>query len=283
VTAPSIQVDGSNAAQLAAWDGDEGAYWARHADRFDRSIAGYHQPFMEAARIASADDVLDAGCGTGETTRDAARLAPRGTALGIDLSAAMLAVARQRATDERLANVRFEQGDAQIHPFRAASIDVVISRTAAMFFGDHTRAFANLRRSLRDGGRLVLLTWQPLARNEWLQEISRALSAGRPPQLPPPGVGPFSLSEPDRIRDLLAAAGFDEIEARAITASMWFGHDADDATAFILGLQGWMLEGLDEHQRATATHQLRSTCASHAASDGVTFRSAAWLTTARAT
>src|SRR5690349_20152229 len=133
MTMSSIQVDASNEGQLATWDGDEGAYWAEHADRFDRSIAGYHEAFKAAAAITSTDDVLDVGCGTGETTRDAARRAERGSALGVDLSSAMLDVARRRAADEGLTNVRFEHADAQVHPFAPASVDVVISRTAAMF------------------------------------------------------------------------------------------------------------------------------------------------------
>ena len=278
----SIEVHGSNEAQLAAWDGGEGAYWAEHADRFDRSIAGYRDAFSAAAEISATDRVLDVGCGTGQTTRDAARLASSGTALGVDLSSAMLAVARRRAADEGLDNASFEQADAQVHVFGAASFDVVISRTAAMFFGDHAAAFRNLRRSMGDGGRLVLLTWQALDGNEWLQEIAGALSPGGPPKLPPPGVGPFSLSAPDRIADLLADAGFVDVVPRAVAAPMWFGADADDAVTFILGLQGWMLDGLDHDQRALATERLRSTCAAHASPVGVTFRSAAWLTTARA-
>jgi SAM-dependent methyltransferase len=281
VETSSVEVDSSNEAQLAAWDGDEGQYWANHADRFDRSVASYHAAFMTAAAIHPTDDVLDVGCGTGQTTRDAARSASTGTALGVDLSSAMLDVARRRARDEGLPNARFCQADAQIHPFERSAFDVVISRTAAMFFGDQAVAFHNLRRTLRDGGHLALLTWQPLDGNEWLREIAGALSPGGPPQLPPPGTGPFSLSEPDRIRQLLTGAGFSEIDINGMAAPMWFGADPEDATNFILGLQGWMLQGLNDQERADATSALRATCASHTTPDGVAFRSAAWITTSR--
>ena len=81
---------------MRAWDGDEGAYWAANADPFERSIADFDPAFLDAAGVGRTDRVLDVGCGTGGTTIAAARLAPEGSALGVDLSAAMLAVARRR-------------------------------------------------------------------------------------------------------------------------------------------------------------------------------------------
>ena len=71
----ALQVHSSNADQLRAWDGDEGAYWAEHAEYFDRSVAAYHERLLAAANITASDRVLDIGCGTGQTTRDAARAA----------------------------------------------------------------------------------------------------------------------------------------------------------------------------------------------------------------
>ena len=101
-----LQVDPSNARQAKAWDGGEGAYWAAHADHFDRTIAAYHLPFLEAAAIGTSEQVLDIGCGTGQTTRDAARRASSADALGVDLSAEMVALARSLAAAEGLPNAR---------------------------------------------------------------------------------------------------------------------------------------------------------------------------------
>jgi hypothetical protein len=61
---------------------------------------------------------------------------------------------------------------------------------------------------------------------------------------------------------------------------MWFGRDTDDAHGLVVGLLGWMLEGLDEASRAQALDDLRTTIADHETSDGVVYESAAWLTTA---
>jgi ubiquinone/menaquinone biosynthesis C-methylase UbiE len=274
----AVPIDSTNAGQLRAWDGDEGSYWADNAEYFDRSIAVYHERLMATAAVGERDRVLDVGCGTGQTTRDAATAASAGCALGVDLSSRMLDFARRRASDEGVTNATFVQADAQIHPFDPAGHDVAISRSAAMFFGDHVAAFTNIGRALRPSGRLAIMTWQPLAHQEWMREFSAALAAGRDLPTPPPNAGPFALSEPDRIRGLLTSAGFADVEIDGTRSSMWFGNDADEAHRVILGLLSWMLEGLDEHGAARASDALHDTMAAHETPDGVLFESAAWIT-----
>jgi len=274
----ALRVAPSNADQLTAWDGDEGAYWAANADHYDRAVAGYHRPLLDAAAIDDGDRVLDLGCGTGQTTRDAARAARSGSALGVDLSRRMLEVARQRVETEGVANASFEQADAQVHPFEQGAFDVAISRTGAMFFGDPAAAFGNVARALRPGASITLLTWQPAEANEWLPAFAGALAAGREMPLPPADApGPFALSDPDRVRDLLGGAGFVDVQLDPLTAAMWFGVDADDACRFILGQLGWMLEGVDADVRVRAEAALRETVTAHETSEGVLLGSAAWL------
>lgn len=278
----TVTVDPTNTQQLRAWDGDEGAYWAAHADHFERALHAYRDGFFAAAAIESGDRTLDVGCGTGHTTRHAARLAPSGSALGVDLSSAMLAVARRRAADEGVTNVRFEQADAQIHPLEQQSFDVALGHTSAMFFGDRVAGLGNIGRALRPGGRVALLTWQPLPANEWIREFTTAMAAGR--DLPAPPVdapGPFTLADPDVIRSVLHAAGFVDVELEPRTEPMWFGHDASDASGLVSGLLAWMLHGLDDASRAGALDALRATVSAHETPDGVLYESAAWIVAAR--
>jgi SAM-dependent methyltransferase len=274
----AVPVDASNREQLRAWDGEEGAYWAAHAERFDRSAIPYHQRLLAAAAIGESERVLDVGCGSGQTTLLAARAATDGSALGVDLSSRMLAQARRRAAGEGIDNASFEHADAQIHPFEAGAFDVAISNTGATFFGDLVAGLTNIRRALRPGGRLVLLTWQALENNEWVREFTGALAAGRDlPGPPPDAASPFALSDPERIHSVLTSAGFTDIELEGTRESMWFGTDTDDAHQFVLGLLGWMLEGLDDDGRAHALDALRSRMATHETPDGVVFDSAIWL------
>jgi SAM-dependent methyltransferase len=278
----ALPVDPTNIEQANAWDGDEGAFWAEHADYFDRSVARYHAAFMDAAEIAAADRVLDIGCGTGQTTRDAARATGSGWALGVDLSTRMIERAREIAAAEGLDNAGFERADAQVHPFTAEDFDVAISRTGAMFFGDPVAAFANIARALRPGGRLLLLTWQGVNRNEWIRELSGAMAAGRDLPMPPPSApGPFSLADPDRVRAVLGGAGFTDIRIEPSSEAMWFGETAEGAQRFVLDNLGWMLNGLDDEGRQRAIRDLGATLTAHDGHDGVTFGSSIW--TIRAT
>jgi SAM-dependent methyltransferase len=277
-TTDTVTVDPANREQLAAWDGDEGAFWAAHPDHFERALDRYDEAFFAAAAIDAADRVLDVGCGTGGTTRDTARVATAGSVLGVDLSAAMLAVARRRAADDGIDNVRFEQVDAQIHPFDPGAFDVAIGRTSVTFFADRVAGLANIARALRPGGRLVLLTWRPFPDQEWIREFSTALAAGRDLPTPPADApGPFTLADPDVVGSVLGAAGYRDVTVDGRREPMWFGADADDAYQLVAGLLGWMLDGLDDDRRARAQDALRATIAAHATPDGVVYDSAAWI------
>lgn len=278
----AAEVDSSNVEQLRAWDGDDGAYWAAHADRFEQGLAGYHHQLLAAAAIRTTATVLDIGCGNGQTTRDAARCASAGSAIGVDLSSHMIEFARQLAEQERLANATFLQADAQIHPFPDQGFDVAISRFGAMFFGDPPAAFTNIARAVRPGGRLILLAWQPSERNEWQGEFRTALAAGRELPKPKPGApGPFSLSDPDRVRRLLSSVGFVDVRLRGLSEPMYFGPDPDDACRFVSGQLAWLLRDLDTDTAGRALDSLRASMADHQTDRGVLYDSAAWLIEAR--
>src|SRR3954470_2842928 len=99
---PTANVDMAN-----AWDGEEGDQWTQFADEYDNSVRSIWARFLETDPIAPADRVLDIGCGSGLSTRDAARRAAEGYALRGDFSESMLAEARRRASTEGVTNVEF--------------------------------------------------------------------------------------------------------------------------------------------------------------------------------
>ncbi len=87
----------TNLEQAGAWDGADGDERTVHADRHDAACRHYDPHLIDAAQIAAADHVLDVGCGTGMSTREAARIAIAGDATGTDLSARMLDEPRGRS------------------------------------------------------------------------------------------------------------------------------------------------------------------------------------------
>jgi SAM-dependent methyltransferase len=229
------------------------------------------------------DRVLDIGCGTGDTTRRAATHAVDGTAFGVDLSSVMLARARERAEEAGLANIRFEQADAQVHPFEPAAHDLVISRFGVMFFDDPARAFANIAAATRPGGRLAVLAWQPVAGNDWVEVPIMALERGRDrPPLPENAPGPFGLADPDRARALLTAAGWSDVDLADVRVPFCFGPDLETAVSFAsdIGVVRGSFEGLDESEAQEAIASLRDSLARHATDDGVFLDSRTWVITA---
>ena len=272
----------ANAAQAAEWDGPAGAHRTRHAAVFDAETRPHNERFRTAADVAARDRVLDIGCGTGQTTRDAARAAVAGSALGIDLSAQMLDHARRLSREEGLANVSFLQADAQVHRFLAASFDVGISRFGTMFFADPVAAFGNIGHALVRGGRLVLMVWQARDRNEWTTAIREALAGDNPPP-PTDGPHPFSLADPAVAEGILTAAGFAGISFTDVREPVYYGPDPAVAFDVVRGLRSTrdLLTGLDAGEAERALDRLRVTLAAHRAAGGVFFDARSWIIAAR--
>lgn len=250
---------------------------------YDAELIRYHRQLSAALGVRPGDRVLDIGCGTGQITRDAARHASPGTALGIDISGPMLAQARRQAETEGLHNVSFVQADARTHAFPRAQFTLATSRFGTMFFADPGTAFANIARALRPGARLVQLVWQAADRQEWHTAIRAALWPGHPPTTPAgAAVDPFALADPDVMAGVLTAAGFTAVDITDVREPVCYGPDAARARAAVLQL--WMAkEAVTDPDPASAERalgRLDATLAAHDTGDGVWFDSRAWLVTA---
>jgi SAM-dependent methyltransferase len=255
---------------------------ANDLDFYDAELRAHHEHLRAAYGIGAGDRVLDIGCGTGLTTREAARAAAPGSVVGVDVSERMLDRARELTAAEGLDNVRYELGDAQVHGFEPAAFDVAISRFGTMFFADPAAAFANIAAALRPGARLVLMVWQRLEGNEWVRAIAAALGDAAQPT--PPDLDPFSLGDAGATRRLLENAGFDGVRFEDVHEPVLYGPDVDTALAAVLefNMTTAALATLDEDNRARTVERLRETLAGHHSDEGgVALDSRAWLITAR--
>ncbi|MGI5219200.1 class I SAM-dependent methyltransferase [Nocardia sp. CA-290969] len=225
-----------NTEQFEVWNGADGHHWAEHHARYDTMAGGYDEHLFEAAALSEHSRVLDIGCGTGQTTRTAARMAHRGEAVGLDLSEPMLARAQQIAEAEKLTNVTFEQGDAQVYPFTEERFDTVTSRAGVMFFDDPVGAFTNIASAMRPGGRLVFACHREPA------DSVAAIFAAPAEYLPTPGFadidpGVTDFADPDRVCDVLTAAGFAAVTVTGFETPAVLGRDCRDATEFLFDAQ----------------------------------------------
>ncbi|MDA3643965.1 class I SAM-dependent methyltransferase [Saccharopolyspora indica] len=226
----------ANHEQYRTWNGQDGHHWADHHQRYDAMAGGFAGRLLDAAAIVEDDRVLDIGCGTGLTTRVAALRAHRGRAVGVDLSAPMLDRARRSAAAEGIGNVHFEQADAQVHPFPQRDFDVVISQAGVMFFADPAAAFTNIGRALRTGGRLAFVCHRDPA--EEVQALFAALAAHLPmPEMQDHAPGVVDFADPEHVRAVLTAAGFDRTAVTGIEVPSVVGANAAEAADFLLAGQ----------------------------------------------
>jgi SAM-dependent methyltransferase len=254
----------------------------RWADHYDAELRAHHERLRAAMVIDPAERILDIGCGTGQTTRDAARAAPSGSALGVDISEEMLERARCRSAEEGVCNVVFERGDVETHPFSPAHFDLIISRFGTMFFADPVAAFTHIARAARPGARLVMLVWQSEERNEWATAIRQALTGGAA-VAPASGLNPFTMADPDVIRSILGAAGFVEVGIADVCEPVYYGPDAGAALDLVLDMKRHRdrIAQLNAAAAERVLARLREMIAAHQTSKGVLFDSRAWLVTAR--
>ena len=250
---------------------------------YDAELRLHDEVLRRTHNLRADDRILDIGCGTGRTTRDAARSARQGSALGVDLSASMIERARELARAERVHNVAFEQGDAQVRRFPEGGFDLAISRFGTMFFNDPVAAFANIAVGLRPAGRLVMMVWQEHERNEWSVAIERALGREGSSLPAPEARVPFSLADRATVEAILGAAGFGEATFTDVHQPVYYGPDVAAALEWVRGFSSTreVLRRLDAAAAERALARLREALATHAGERGVWFDSRAWIVEAR--
>jgi len=274
----------TNADQAALWNGPGGRAWVDAQAALDQLFKPFEALIGDAVRRASVRRVLDVGCGTGSTTLAAARaLGAAGSAFGIDISAPMLAMARERAEREGLP-VTFVRADAQTHVFEPASIDMIVSRFGVMFFEDPVRAFANLRHATRDNGALFCIAWRSPAENPFMTTAERTaapLLPGLPPRRPD-APGQFAFADRQRVQSILEAGGWSDVDIQPVDVTCALPQAALATYFTRLGPVGLALQEADEATRAKVLDALRVAFQPFVRGDDAQFTAACWTISARA-
>jgi SAM-dependent methyltransferase len=272
--------------QLERWNGNDGDYWATYYQRLDRTLAPVTGPLIEFAAPQPGSTALDIGCGCGATTLELARaVGPTGRVVGADISAPMLAVAKQRLHD--FPNAGFRHGSAGSIELGDIAASLVLSRFGVMFFGDPVAAFANIRTAVEPGGRLCFACWRPINENPWLQIPLHAVyeHVPRMPKPNPEEPGPFSFGDPERVTRILTSAGFaapsfTRLDIKMELAPEGGGLDEAATQSSSMGPAKRALAGQPDEVVAAAVESIRAALAPHVSAEGVKLPGAVWLVAA---
>lgn len=255
-------------------------------DLLDQMFMPFEDQLVEAVAAAGGGRVLDVGCGTGGTTLAIAKriAAPATRCVGIDISAPMLAVARDRATHQGLP-ATFVCADAQGHPFEPASFDMIVSRFGVMFFADPVRAFQNLRAAARSDAGLAFVAWRSATENPFMTTAERAaapLLPELPARRPESTTGQFAFADRDRSVAILQRSGWTAIDIEPIDIVCTLpAHELDRYLSW-LGPVGVLLQKADGPTRHRVIDTVRTAFAPYMHGDELRFTAACWRVNARA-
>jgi SAM-dependent methyltransferase len=267
------------------WNQAGGQAWADLQDLMDRLNQPIAEVLIDRAFPGEGGAVLDVGCGAGATTLAMAeRLGPQGRCVGLDISEPLLASARRRADELGLATASLVQGDAQTYELEQGAFDAIMSRFGVMFFSDFDAAFANLRGTLKPGGRITFACWRSPQDNPLAQVPAKAAAPFLPP-LPEPDLdapGRWAFADPERVRGILSRSGWRDIAIEPLDAPTPLSLDDAMTLNLRMGALGAALKEQNDQVREKVRTAVAESLQPHVEDGLVRMTAACWLVTARA-
>lgn len=281
-----------NSVIVEAWNTILFEKFQRYKHLLVAGLSGHSDEAFRRHAHPTGARVLDIGCGFGDSTlKIAERVGPTGRAVGVDCAANFIAEAEREAKAQNVSNAQFFVADVQSDDLKGP-YDYAFARFGTMFFNLPGAAMRNIRRALAPGGTLTMIVWRKREANPWLhavelkvKEIVPVVSHEETDQVHC-GPGPFSMSGPDLVSDMLSGVGFDQITFERFDTDICIGRDLDEAIrlAMDLGPAGEIIrlageEGVKRKDRVVAA--VREVLTPYLRSDGVWGPSSTWFVSAR--
>ncbi|MGI8939930.1 MAG: class I SAM-dependent methyltransferase [Iamia sp.] len=259
------------------WEGERVERWIRQSAGLERQLEPVSEALFAAAQLQPGERVLDVGCGTGPTTRRAARdVGAQGAVTGLDVASPMLERAAEIRTEPGVATIEWVVADAADWDPGKSRFDVVLSRFGVMFFDDPPAAFAALAQATRPGGRLHVAVWARRDQSELfelpLQVALAAVGDEVGADVPPVDGGPFSMGDAAEVLGLLGGAGWSEVvwDEQQVTLLMGGGLSPAEAAVATLdfGPTRLVATGLDDEARDRMVAAITEAYQEHLDPDG---------------
>lgn len=253
--------------------------WIENDAALNRALAPFGRLVLDAANAQRGERIADIGCGGGSTTVELARrVAPEGHVMGVDISASLLAHARDTAPSD----VAITWINADASTWTAPEpVDLVFSRFGIMFFTDPHAAFRNLVGNLREGGRLCVACWCTLAENPWIEQCLAVMEGlVEDPWPSASGPGPLSLGQEDELRAVLTSAGLEGIDLRRVEAPVVFSEEGlEPAIEFAMraGPTSRVLIDATQEVRLEARRRMAMLLERHLEEGGVALSGTCWI------
>jgi SAM-dependent methyltransferase len=284
-------VAASNTEAAEAWSGPLFETFVRYRGLVVDGLGAHGEAAMGAHPPSPGDRAVDLGCGFGDTTQRIAEIVgEEGEALGVDVAAPFIEMAREEAESAGVDNVRFEVADIQVTEFEER-FDYAFSRMGIMFFANPVQALRNVRKALEPGGRLCASVWRRKLDNDWVHRsegvVEEYLEHPDETDQPTCGPGPFSMANADTVTEQLKIAGFERISLERCDIPIRIGRDLDEAVEYnmALGPAGEVLRlwgDRIEEIRPKIAAALREALADFEGPDGVVAPASTWIVGARA-
>jgi SAM-dependent methyltransferase len=235
--------------------------WHRWGPLLSRWLGPATETLLDMAAVSTGARVLDVAAGAGEQSLTAARrVGGNGHVIATDISAEILEYAIRSARLAGLDNITTCAIDGEcLDELEAGPFDAVISRVGLIYFPDQQKALRGMRAKLREGGKIATMVYASAETNGFFSVPVSIIR--RRAQLPPPlpgQPGPFSLGQPEILRQALADAGFRDIRVESIDAPVRLS-SASECLQFeqeSFGALHQMLGGLSDAEKDEAWEEV---------------------------